>query len=134
MRSETKDQRERFVYGSQLTGVEATGGTPEALWIDHGGLLNEDASLDPVKLDGRTKRGWPNAGRGRRNKSGAHRHELIGLNDDGVASAFLLSSPGASRRRKPKDLAPNHLVERIRRELGHLLANDLHLGSICVVG
>jgi hypothetical protein len=55
--SETQDQGKGIVHGSKLVSVEAAGGTPEALGIDDGGLLDKDARLGSVKLDRRTKRG-----------------------------------------------------------------------------
>jgi hypothetical protein len=49
LKSETQDQSKSIVYGSKLVGVETSGGTPEALWIDDGGLLDEDSGLGPVE-------------------------------------------------------------------------------------
>jgi hypothetical protein len=56
------------------------------------------------------------------------------LDDDRVAGTTLLSSTRASSRRQPEDLAADHSVERLWCQLGHLLANDLHLGTIHLVG
>lgn len=42
---EPEDQRERFVYGSQLVGIEAPGGLSQALRIDNRGLLDQHSGL-----------------------------------------------------------------------------------------
>ncbi len=46
---EVEDQRECFVYGSELIGVETPGGPPQALGVDNRGLLDEDAGLGVVQ-------------------------------------------------------------------------------------
>jgi len=37
-------------------------------------------------------------------------------------------------RRQPEDLAPNHLIDQVRCEFRHLLANRLHLGTVVIIG
>jgi hypothetical protein len=42
--SEPEDEGERLVYRAKLVGIEPAGRAPEPLGIDHGRLLDEDAS------------------------------------------------------------------------------------------
>jgi hypothetical protein len=52
--------------------------------------------------------------RGRRNQGRAQCHELVGLDDDRVADAALLSPSRASRGRQPEDLTANHVSRALR--------------------
>ncbi len=54
------------------------------------------------------------ARRGGRDQGRAQADELVGLDDDRVASAALLSPPGASWRRQPEDLTANHVNRALR--------------------
>lgn len=111
--SETQDQGERIVHGSKLIGVEASSGTAEALRIDDGGLLDEDARFLPVKRDLRPERGWTGACRRWRDEGRAQADELIGLNDDRMACAPLFAPACASRRRQAEYLTANHFSRAI---------------------
>jgi hypothetical protein len=107
--SQTQDQRKCVVHGPKLLGVQAPGGASQTLGIHHGGLLDEDSRVLSIKLDRRPERGWTGGSRRRRDERRAQRHELIRLNDHGVAGTLLLAPAGGAWRRQPKDLSPDHL-------------------------
>ena len=95
--SEAQDQSERVVDRSQLIGIQSTGRAAKALWIDDGGLLDEDARFEIAQRDRRPKGGRQRSGRRRRYERRTQRHELIGLDDDRITRPSLLMSSGSSR-------------------------------------
>jgi len=106
---EPEDQRQRFVDGLQLCCVEAPGGPPEALRVDDRGLLDQDLRLSVVEQNLWAEGRRTSARRRRGDQGRAERHQLIGLDHDGVTRAALLTSSGAPGGGEPEDLAANHL-------------------------
>jgi hypothetical protein len=106
---EAEDEHERLVDGAELARVEPPGGAAESLGIDDRRLLDEDARLLTLQRDCRAEARGPSTSRGGRNEHRAHIEELVGLDDDGIASSALLSPARASRRRQAEDLAASHL-------------------------
>ncbi len=109
MVSEAEDERERLVDGAELIYFKASGGAAESLWVDDGRLLDEDACRLPLKRDCRAEARRPGARRGRRDEDGAEVEELVGLDDNRVASPALFVPARAARRRQVEELAPDHV-------------------------
>ncbi len=112
--SEAQDKGESIVDASKLIGVEATGGASESLRVYNGGLLDQDTGLPAIHGDDRSERCRSGAGRRRRDKCRAQRHELVGLDDDRIAGPALLPTARVPRGRQPKDLTANHVSRAIR--------------------
>jgi hypothetical protein len=109
---ETEHEHQGLVDGAELVRVEAPGGTTEALGIDDGRLLDEDARLLTLEGDRGPKARWAGTRRRWRDEDGAQVQELISLDDDRVASPALFVAASGSRRRQTEDLAPDHLSRR----------------------
>ena len=107
--SEAEDEREGNVDGAQLAGVEAPGGSPEALGIDDGRLLDEHACVLVFETDRWAKARRSCARRGRGDECRAEVEELLGLNNDGVARPALLSTVRAAGGGQAEDLAADHV-------------------------
>jgi len=110
--SETEDEYESLVDGTKLACLQAAGGEAEALRIDDRRLLDEDARLLSFESDGRAEARRPGAGRSGCNQNGAEVEELVGLDDDGIASPALLVPAPTARRRQAEDLTADHLSRR----------------------
>jgi hypothetical protein len=93
----------------ELARVEAPGGATKALRINDGRLLDENTRFLTLEGDRGPKTRRAGARRRRRDKDSAEVEELLGLDNDRVASPALLVAPRASRRRETEDLAANHL-------------------------
>jgi hypothetical protein len=107
--SEPEDEHQSFVDGADLARVEAPGGATKALRIDDCRLLDEDACFLTLEGDCRTEARRAGTRRRGRDEDRAEVEELVGLDNDRVASPALLVAERASRRRETEDLAANHL-------------------------
>ena len=107
--SETEDQAERLVDGSELAHTKASRRSAEALRVHHGRLLNENARLTSAKRDRRAEARRTGAFGCGRNEGGAQLEELVCLYDNCIAGAALLMAARAGARREAKDLAADHL-------------------------
>jgi hypothetical protein len=106
---ETEDEHQGRVDGAKLVRVEAPGGATEALRIDDGRLLDKDPRFLPREGDCGPKARWAGIRRRGRDEDGAQVEELIGLDDDRIASPPLLVATSASRRWQPEDFPADHL-------------------------
>ncbi len=105
---EAKDEAERVVDRADLTGIQSPSGPTESLRIYHGRLFGQYAGLGAVEFDDGPEAGGAGA-RGRRcHQDGTEAEQLIGLDDDGVASAALLATARRVGGGQAEDLAADH--------------------------
>jgi hypothetical protein len=106
-----KDEGKGLVDGAQLGEVQASHRRPEPLGIYDRRLLCEHACLGALQLDRRTEAGGTCPAGSRRDEDRAQAHELVGLNDYGVARPSLLVPASRAWRGETEDLAANHVTE-----------------------
>lgn len=80
------DQRQRFVYGSELGGVETPRRSTQPSRVYDGRLLDEHARLVTGKLDRRSEARSQRACRGRGHQRRAQLEELVSLDDEDLAA------------------------------------------------
>lgn len=81
-RSESKDEAQRLVNRPQLVRLQTPSRSPKALWIDDGGLFDENSSLVTADGDRRPEARRTRAGRGWGDKRGTEIEELVSLDDN----------------------------------------------------
>jgi hypothetical protein len=106
---EAQNQDERLVNGSHLTRIEAAGGLPESLWIDHRRLLDQDPCFSIIDSDRGPEARGQRALRDRCDERCAQAEKLLGLNDDGVAGPTLFVPSRAARSRQTEHFPADHL-------------------------
>ena len=104
-----EDESKRFVDSLHLGRVEAAGRIAQPLGVHHRRLFDKYARVRAEEIDRGSERRRPCAGGGRRDQRRTQSQLLVGLHNDRVAGAALLTAPRASRCRQTKDLPANHV-------------------------